>query len=108
MNYDDRYAPNWPETSRLTRTICPNCILCGQPAEESHHVAYRDRQGLVAGREIPGVHVFPLCHTCHMGEGGAHSTTNWHHESNAERDNHQSPAYYRKLRAAWVAAVHQS
>ena len=33
--------------------------------EEVHHARYSDRDGAIAGREIPLVDVFPLCNECH-------------------------------------------
>ncbi len=108
MDFDDRYAANWPDISRFTRELADHaCLLCDAPAEETHHALYRDRSGAIAGREIPGVHVFPLCRQCHQSDGGAHDSANWYGDfKNPAEGNHQSPSYYQKLRKAWIKKVH--
>ena len=107
-DFEVRYAPNWPDISRLARRLTGDrCILCGDGATETHHALYGDDQGAIAGREIPGVHVFPLCANCHQGDGGAHAPINWYRDmGDPVRGNHQAPAYYRKLRAGWVGMVY--
>lgn len=107
--WDKRYAANWPTLSRRSRELAGDqCLLCSAPATEVHHALYADARGAIAGREIPGVHIFPLCTACHQGEGGAHDSAHWFHDfADPIAGNHQSPAYYQKLRSAWVAKVHQ-
>ena len=107
-DFDQRYAPNWGEISRLARSLTRDrCVLCQGEAEETHHALYEDRHGAIAGREIPGVHVFPLCASCHQGDGGAHATSHWHRDlRDPVAGNHHSPDYYRKLPSAWIAVVH--
>jgi hypothetical protein len=108
FEFEDRYAPNWPDTSRFTRQLAGDrCILCDAPAEETHHALYLDREGPIRGREIPGVHVFPLCHPCHQSDGGAHDSSSWYGDpKHPALKNHQAPSYYKKLRKAWVEKVH--
>ena len=107
--WEKRYAANWPEISRTARLMAGDrCLLCPNLATEVHHALYADRRGAIAGREIPGVHVFPLCSACHQGEGGAHDASHWYHDfADPVGGNHQAPAYYQKLRSSWVAKVHQ-
>ncbi len=107
-SFDDRYGPNWPAISRLARSLTDHqCVLCRSPATETHHALYADRDGAIQGREIPGVHVFPLCPECHQADGGAHDPTNWHGDRhNPVLGNHQRPSYYKRLRSGWVAIVH--
>ena len=109
VNFEDRYAPNWPETSRLARSLTNHqCVLCDRPATETHHALYADTEGEIHGREIPGVHVFPLCCECHQGDGGAHDVANWHSQLNDQaRGNHQRPEFYKRLRSGWLLKAHQ-
>lgn len=74
---ESRYGSNYPFicsiTHGLTNGIC--CCCLNDPSEEVHHVVYRDQFGRIKDREIPGVHVFPLCKKCH--DSIAHSRINW-------------------------------
>jgi len=67
-----RYASNWPEIRReahyQTSSRCCYCYLQGREPRQSrcvHHVRYKDELGAIAGREVPGVDVFPVCPDCH-------------------------------------------
>lgn len=109
-NYSDRYADNWPALSKkakqLTGELCcyPGCI---NPATEVHHALYCDKQGAIAGREIAGVHIFPLCDRHHSKErDGAHHWRNWRKDRNQpELGNKNTPKYYLLLRQGWMEKV---
>jgi hypothetical protein len=103
--YDDRYADNWKQKSRETEEATggyccfPDCWAKGKAA---HHAAYRDADGVVAGREIPGVHTFWLCnvHDSIRNPNGAHNPKNWDKGAlpPPTLDAGNTPAYYLKLR----------
>ena len=71
--YDDRY---WKQicaiAHRSTKGTCCYC-LC-RPSVEVHHIRYQDSYGAIAGRELPGLDVFPVCQDCH---GDLHSSQHW-------------------------------
>jgi hypothetical protein len=75
--YEDRYAKNWmviqKQAMTATRRTCCYCLK--RQAAEVHHVHYSDIFGAIAGREQPGIDVFPLCHSCHHEV--AHSQRHW-------------------------------
>jgi hypothetical protein len=75
--FQDRYAKNWMLIQRQTMTITNRkcCYCLNRQADEVHHVQYVDFFGAIAGREKPGIHVFPLCNACHYGV--AHSRKYW-------------------------------
>lgn len=106
MKFDARYADNWHQISRQTKDICGGkcCFLgCTQPATETHHAVYRDKRGPVAGREIPGVHIFPLCDGHHRL---AHAPKNWaRHPREPVEFNRNTPDFYLKLREGWKAKI---
>ena len=102
-DYSIRYAANWTEISaqakRMTNGSCcyPNC---DNPATETHHVLYKDKQGAIAGREQPGVHVFGLCEEHHQL---AHSPRNWRKDYRCpELGNKNTPKFYLLLRQGWL------
>jgi hypothetical protein len=77
INFEKRYAKNW--TTEFRRSVHQSvggiCIHCKrEKSAEIHHSHYKDRRGAIAGREKPGVDLFPLCQKCH---GKAHSSANW-------------------------------
>ncbi|NJR69498.1 MAG: hypothetical protein HC771_13155 [Synechococcales cyanobacterium CRU_2_2] len=93
----DRYAHNWSAVSRRARRICPVCCWCQRAAAvETHHAMYWDEKGAIAGREIPGVHVFPVCEECH---------TVLHRDHWFSPDDHlarrNTPHAIDRLRAGW-------
>lgn len=106
-NYEDRYADNWQEISYKTKQLTNGkCVLCPKPAAHTHHVLYRDKRGAIAGREVPGVHIFPLCMVCHKT---AHKRTNWRKDPiYPELGNRNTSRFYKELRAAWVELVNSN
>jgi hypothetical protein len=106
--FRERYAPNWGAISleciRSTKGIC--CYLnCTNQAIASHHGLYQDDEGSVAGREIIGVHIFPLCKDHHSvsHEEGAHHYRNWISKCrNPRLTNRNTVSYYLKLREGWL------
>ena len=74
--YDARYDENWPDTaSRAKKMNGGRCSLYPNlPANQVHHVRYRDERGPVAGREKPGRDVFPVSNKAHKE---LHSAANW-------------------------------
>ena len=104
MQYDRRYASNWQEISLETRKLTGfKCCFpgCHDKATSTHHALYRDKDGPIAGREIPLVHCFGLCdyHHSDQDENCAHFPTNWYrgHELGARLDARQRVNYYRLL-----------
>ena len=100
-NFNSRYAKNWSETSVRTRKATRfRCVLCLQRAHVAHHAAYRKTNGKpISGNERAGVHVFPLCNSCHEI---AHRSKNWiWDKENPRLGNRNSPEFYKKLRAGW-------
>lgn len=104
-DYAARYADNWSEISKkckdATRGRC--CFPgCTKKANESHHAVYRDAQGAIAGRELPGIHVFAQCkvHHSRLNKDGAHNRRNWIKGTKKEHylDARQTVEYYQKLR----------
>lgn len=102
------YAPNWSTISRRTRNMTANrCANCWhRQATETHHMMYIDLLGAIAGREIPGWHVVPLCQTCHdckhRRPGSAHHKSVWRY-GDRQLDNHNTLLYRLVLRAKfWV------
>jgi hypothetical protein len=76
--YQKRYHPHrYPPIVRFAHlSIGGICCWClAKPSEEIHHVRYKDQYGAIAGREIPGVDIFPVCIKCHDSE--CHSKENW-------------------------------
>lgn len=106
--YNDRYSDNWLSISHRTRRLTKGkCCFpgCQEKASETHHAVYWDNEGAIAGREIPGVHVFPLCNYHHATDHreGAHHSNNWHKDSrNPVLKNRNTPQYYLKLRTGWL------
>ncbi|WP_375495308.1 hypothetical protein [uncultured Nostoc sp.] len=110
-DYSIRYADNWTEISRECKRLndykC--CYLgCCRKAVETHHALYFDKQGAIAGREIAGVHIFPLCDQHH---DEAHSKINWVRypkglpqasHSNPVLSNRNTTRFYLKLRQGWL------
>jgi hypothetical protein len=99
-DYSIRYAPNWSQISRQCKELALfKCCLCQRKAVETHHAVYQDAVGLIAGREIPGAHIFPLCLRHHTE---AHKPENWiHHHSNPVAGNKTTSSYFLKLLNGW-------
>lgn len=106
--FAQRYAKNWAQISlacrRATKFLC--CFPgCKAKATDAHHALYKDAQGVIAGREIPGIHIFSVCpaHHAKTGKDAAHSPRNWVRGTKAKEylDAHQKVHYYEKLRQGW-------
>jgi hypothetical protein len=105
--YNIRYAENWPEISRLTKRLTGGLCCypgCNRQAAETHHVVYCDPQGnSIAGRERPGLEVFPLCLRHHEV---AHLEKHWRKDTkNPVLGNCNTPEFYRILRRGWKEKV---
>ncbi|MCC5898412.1 MAG: hypothetical protein JJU32_10910 [Phormidium sp. BM_Day4_Bin.17] len=76
-SFKNRYQGNWHNIAARTRRFSRNrCILNPlHKAEAVHHLRYRDMRGKIAGREVPGWDVVPLCRRCH---GRVHRQDYWH------------------------------
>ncbi|PPT08774.1 hypothetical protein CKA32_001191 [Geitlerinema sp. FC II] len=72
-----RYTGKWQTIARQTRELARDrCVLNPfHKAEAVHHLRYRDFRGKIAGREIPGWDVVPLCRRCH---GSVHRKQQWY------------------------------
>ncbi len=75
--FDSRYGENWnpnflAHCHSLTRGKCCYCIR--RRSNQVHHVRYARNGKPIAGREVPGVDVFPVCSRCHAE---LHNDTNW-------------------------------
>lgn len=110
-DYSVRYASNWSAKSRecraLTGGIC--CYPgCNEPATESHHALYFDKEGAIAGREVSGVHIFPGCDEhvamkCCSLPDNAHNWRNWiRPKKDPVMGNRNTANYYKKLRQGWL------
>ena len=100
-----RYAENWHQISKRARRLTGGkCILCRKGATSVHHAVYRTKEGKsIAGQEIPGVHVFPLCDRCHKI---AHSPQNWEWDRRSPAlGNRNTPKFYLELRNGWLGAI---
>lgn len=75
--FDDRYRGNWSRIAKRTRRLVfDRCILNPlHRAAAVHHLRYRDWRGTIAGREVPGWDIVPLCRTCH---GIVHRRALWY------------------------------
>ncbi|MBW4422287.1 MAG: hypothetical protein KME13_24250 [Myxacorys californica WJT36-NPBG1] len=80
---DPRYHKRkWKHTAKRTKQLTRNrCCMCGAKAVEVHHAFYGFRLLLtlpIAGFEIPGWQLFPLCDRCHSNSKGcAHHVGNY-------------------------------
>ncbi|MFO8040046.1 MAG: hypothetical protein R6U67_11430 [Sodalinema sp.] len=76
-SFKNRYRGNWHTIATRTRRFSRNrCILNPfHKAEAVHHLRYRDIRGKIAGREVPGWDVVPLCRRCH---GRVHRKQHWY------------------------------
>lgn len=97
--YSRRYADNWGKICYAARRATKEkCCLCNCRAAEVHHVRYRDCRGAIAGREVPGRDVFPLCKFHHER---VHKKDAWTVEQYALHGvlgNCQKPRWVRKLK----------
>jgi hypothetical protein len=75
--YDMRYGENWGILSKKCKdSLNGKCCYpnCKNNAKEAHHAVYQNEKGAIAGREIIGEHIFPLCMRHHVM---AHNGRNW-------------------------------
>ncbi|TVR08386.1 MAG: hypothetical protein EA395_11350 [Phormidium sp. GEM2.Bin31] len=97
-SFKNRYQGNWHTIATRTRRLSRNrCILNPlHKAQAVHHLRYRDRRGKLAGREVPGWDVVPLCRRCH---GRVHRKEHWHSaKRHPALNNRQYPAVLWRLR----------
>lgn len=70
--YRDVYlkTPHWQCIRQETIELYNGrCWKCGTTKErlQCHHLVYRDKDGSsILGKEVPGVHVVPVCRNCHQ------------------------------------------
>jgi hypothetical protein len=73
---------------------------------EAHHAVYRDKEGPIAGREIPGIHCFGICRWHHTDrhKDAAHSPKNWNSGLTPPPtlDACNTPEYWLLLRQGWL------
>ena len=98
-NYQNRYTQDWYLKARKAREAVNNhCCLCLKRHKylEVHHVVYcSKKKEKIAGNEKIGVHIFPLCESCH---NIAHLPTNWIRDySNPVLKNHNTVPFYKQL-----------
>jgi hypothetical protein len=100
--FKDRYRGNWAGIAKRTRRLVfDRCILNPiHRAAAVHHLRYRDWRGPIAGREIPGWDVVPLCRSCH---GIVHRKRLWYTAPvNPKANNRQRwPALWRLRLRFW-------
>ncbi|MBP0004244.1 MAG: hypothetical protein J7642_11100 [Cyanobacteria bacterium SBC] len=86
--FQRRYAGGWPTIAAKTRQLAlDRCILNPfHKAEAVHHLRYRDIRGKIAGREIPGWDVVPLCRRCH---GIVHRQQYWYRDKRNPASNNR-------------------
>lgn len=102
LDWKKRYADNWHQVRAQAKELTHNrCCLCFRKAKEVHHCRYRDRRGAIAGREVPGIDVFPLCASHHKQ---AHHPKNWVRDRrNPVLGHHNTEVFARKLkRGFWL------
>lgn len=68
---------------------------------ETHHAYYFDAGGAIAGREIPGIDVFPVCAECHKPI--LHDPTKWFGVADP-LSRRNMPRVIKTLRANWAAS----
>lgn len=99
-NFDGRYdGEMWPLilpiAHRGTGGICACC--CAAQSKEVHHLRYKDEHGAIAGREVPGVDVVPVCLDCHIPI--CHDPENWITDKrNPKLNNRNTPEFAKFLR----------
>jgi hypothetical protein len=100
VDYSIRYAGNWSDISLQAKFLTGyRCVLCSKKCVETHHALYADKLGSIAGREVPGVHIFPLCVKHHKE---AHLKKNWIHSPNPVLGNRNTVSFYLRLRQGWA------
>lgn len=101
-DWSERYGDNWQKLAHLTKKLTDHhCVICRRPHHylEAHHALYRDKDGFIVGREKPGVHIFPLCKTCHQL---AHNQIYWIKDHlNPLQNNRNTHRFYLQLRRGW-------
>ncbi|MEW6496888.1 MAG: hypothetical protein AB1589_30860 [Cyanobacteriota bacterium] len=92
LDWKSRYGKGYSHTCRkahkLSKQRC--CVCLSRPSQEIHHAIYG--QG-----DVPGVHVFPVCRSCHTKE--CHSSKNWMKDkTDPVRNNRNTEEFIQKLR----------
>jgi len=99
LDWDKRYSDSWMALTAKARAKVKNhCCLCFKKTGrlECHHVVYSNKKGAIAGSEMVGVHVFPLCKPCHKI---AHNKKNWIYDNtDPVLKNRNTVEFYRTLR----------
>lgn len=102
--FDKRYADNWTKLAararQATNGIC--CLCRSRKAVEVHHVRYARNGRAIAGKEQPGVDIFPLCGDCHKI---AHQPKNWiKDKNNPVLGNRNHPEFVKRLQSGFKTA----
>lgn len=113
-----RHPTRWRATTRWARELTVDrCVRCLAKADEVHHAFYGFwLLGIlflpIAGLELPGWQVFPLCARCHSNRRGcAHNLKHYRVSRRSNWRNHNRLAYTWYLRLcflrtqAWVYQV---
>lgn len=99
-SHDPRYPANWQSISVNAKRMCPKCCYClDADSKETHHVRYRDAQGLLLDRVIPGKDIFPVCESCHRK---CHSKTNWVVNKSDNSKNKNRKNLVGRLKVGWM------
>jgi hypothetical protein len=99
INWGDRYADNWRQVTRFAHSLTHGrCTLCMiRKSTEVHHCYYKAGDRALAGGEVPGRDVFPMCEGCHAI---AHHPKNWiKDKQDPKLGNHNTETFTNKLRA---------
>ncbi len=83
MKFSERYSDKWKTKAKEARERTNyRCCLCMRKSNylEVHHAVYCNKKNKrIAGYEMIGVHIFPLCERCHQI---AHLPENWIKDGN--------------------------
>jgi hypothetical protein len=101
QDWEVRYALNYKRVAGLAhiavKNKCCNCLR--KKSKQVHHVMYQDKDGAIAGRELPGVHIFPLCVDCHKR---AHLRDVWiRNRQNPVLGHRNTDEFIRKLKVGY-------
>lgn len=106
LAFEKRYSKNWTTDFRreIHRSVGGVCVHCKvEKSAEIHHAHYRDRNGAIAGKEKPGIDLFPLCQKCH---GKAHNTENWvKDKADPVLGNRNTDKFLSQLKDDWAIAT---
>ena len=101
--FEQRYDnEHWMGIKKLAHaTTGKRCCCClAECSEEIHHVRYSDEQGAIAGREVPGIDVFPICERCH--DSIAHAKEHWIRSSHRpDLNNRNTDEFVSFLKVNW-------